>query len=198
MVYLTLDRMTTAAAKPAWAQRLLASLASSDQRAMTLARPLSVAQLNWRADQSTWSVGQCLDHLRITNDVYGAAIASALTGRGGGPVDAITPGWFGRYFLRTAIEPSPTTRKQKAPSKIVPITTVDATILDQFLLSNQRTRDLIARSQPFDVNRIRFTNPFVSWIRFTVGTGLEIIARHEERHLLQAERVRAHPKFPAA
>lgn len=188
--------MTTVAAPP-WAHRLLASLSSSDQRARALAQPLSVAQLNWRADPSTWSVGQCLDHLRAANDVYGAAIASALPANGDGrPVDEITPGWFGRYFIRTVIEPSPTTRKQKAPSKIVPITTVDATVLDRFLRSNQQTRDLIARAQSFDVNRLRFPNPFVSWIRFTVGTGLEIIARHEERHLLQAERVRQHPDFP--
>jgi len=189
--------MTAASATPDWAQRLLASLASSDQRAATLARPLSVAQLNWRADQSTWSVGQCLDHLRVANKVYGAAIGSALTGTGTGPVNEITPGWFGRYFIRTVIEPSPNTRKQKAPAKIVPIATVDATILDQFLHSNEQTRQLIARAQSFDVNRLRFKNPFVSWIRFTVGTGLEIIATHEERHLLQAERIRAHANFPA-
>jgi hypothetical protein len=189
--------MTTIAA-PVWAQRLLASLSSSDQRATALARPLSVAQLNWRADPSTWSVGQCLDHLRATNEVYGAAIASALPAHGNGrSVEEITPGWFGRYFIRTVIEPSPKTRKQKAPSKIVPITTVDAAVLDRFLRSNQQTRDLIARAQSFDVNRLRFKNPFVSWIHFTVGTGLEIIAKHEVRHLLQAERIRAHAGFPA-
>jgi hypothetical protein len=189
--------MTDTFVTPAWASRLVASLSASDRRADALARPLSVAQLNWRADQSTWSVGQCLDHLRAANDVYGAAIGAALTGPGSGPVNEITPGWFGRYFIRTVIEPSPNTRKQKAPAKIVPITTVDATILDQFLDSSQKTRELIARAQSFDVNRLRFKNPFVSWIRFTVGTGLEIIAKHEERHLLQAERIRAHANFPA-
>jgi hypothetical protein len=36
----------------------------------------------------------------------------------------------------------------------------------------------------------------VALIRFTVGTGLEILTRHENRHLLQAERVRANPAFP--
>lgn len=183
---------------PTWAKRLLASLDESDRRATALASHLSVNQLNWCADSSSWSIGQCLDHLRVANEVYGSAIASALNGDGGGPVDEITPGWFGRWFIRTVIEPSPKTRKGKAPAKIVPIATVDATILDQFLRSNQQTRDLIVRVQSVDVNGIRFKNPFVSWIRFTVGTGLEIITRHEHRHLLQAERIRAHSNFPAA
>ena len=43
----------------------------------------------------------------------------------------------------------------------------------------------------YDLNRIRFKNPFVGIIRFTVGTGLEVMSRHERRHLLQAERIRA-------
>jgi len=134
----------------------------------------------------------------MANDVYGPPIASALDGAATGPADEITPGWFGRWFIRNVIEPSPKTLKnQKAPAKIVPVATVDATILDQFLRSNQQTRELIARAQSFDVNRVRFKNPFVAWIRFTVGTGLEILARHEDRHLLQAERIRAHPGFPA-
>src|SRR5262249_42735836 len=157
----------------------------------------SVAQLNWRADQATWSIGQCLDHLRLTNEVYAPRIVSALQGSAGGPVDDITPGWFGAWFIRTVIEPSPKSIKGKAPTKIVPIATVDATILDQFVHSNQKTRDLITRAEGFDVNRIRFKNPFISWIRFTVGTGLEIITKHEDRHLLQAERIRAHADFPA-
>lgn len=193
MLYLVPTMTTT----PGWARRLLASLDSLDQRATVLAESLSVTQLNWRADPSRWSVGQCLDHLRVANEVYGSAINSALNGTGSGPVDAITPGWFGRWFIRTVIEPSPNTIKGKAPAKIVPIVTVDATILDRFLRSNQQTRDLIARAQTFDVNRIRFKNPFIGWIRFTVGTGLEIIARHEDRHLQQAERIRAHAHFPA-
>jgi hypothetical protein len=51
------------------------------------------------------------------------------------------------------------------------------------------------------VNRVRFRNPFIAVIRFTIGTGLEIIARHEDRHLLQAERIRDsgrahHPTSP--
>jgi hypothetical protein len=183
---------------PQWAQRLHASLDASDARAKALAGALTVAQLNWRADPASWSIGQCLDHLRVANEVYGRAIESALTRPPTGPVDEITPGWFGRWFIRTQIEPSAKTKRGTAPKKIVPIATVDATILDRFLRSNQNARQLIERLRPYDVNRVRFVNPFVSWIRFTIGTGLEILTTHEDRHLLQAERVRANAGFPAA
>ena len=49
-----------------------------------------------------------------------------------------------------------------------------------------------------NVNRIHFWNPFIPGIRFTVGTGLEIIAGHERRHLLQGKRVRTTTNFAEA
>jgi hypothetical protein len=55
---------------------------------------------------------------------------------------------------------------------------------------------LIERASEYDVNRIRFVNPFIPVIRFTTGTGLQIVARHEVRHLLQAERVKEAAGFP--
>jgi hypothetical protein len=39
---------------------------------------------------------------------------------------------------------------------------------------------------------------FIPVIRFTVGTGFEVTSKHESRHLLQAERVRQAPGFPAS
>jgi hypothetical protein len=57
-------------------------------------------------------------------------------------------------------------------------------------------RELIRRASSYDVNRIRFRNPFVPLLRFTVGTGLEIITKHEDRHLLQAERLKQSAEFP--
>lgn len=185
-------------ALPAWATQMHAALDAADARARAVAKPLSTAQLNWRADASSWGVGHCLDHLRITNEVYARAMDDALTGRPTGPVEAILPGWFGRYFIRTVIDPSSATGKYKAPVKIVPVTAVDGTMLDQFLHSNQIARRVIDKAVPYDVNRVRFANPLVSVIRFTVGTGLEILTRHQDRHLRQAERVRANPTFPSS
>src|SRR5688572_5721167 len=118
-------------------------------------------------------------------------MARALAGRPRTVVREITPGWLGRWFIRTIIEPSPTTRRWRAPRKIKPSAEVDAAILERFLASNQTARDLFRHAAEHDVNRIRFPNPFVPVIRFTVGTGFEILTRHQRRHLLQAERIRA-------
>jgi hypothetical protein len=186
------------AVSPLWCGRLLEAIEAADTRARAVARALSVAQLNWQPHAGAWSVGQCLDHLRVANVVYLGAMAPALEGRpAGGAAGAIAPGWFGRWFNRTQIAPSTATRRGRAPRTIVPASRVEADVLDRFLASNEHARAFVRRAADYDVNRIRFRNPFVPVIRFTVGTGLEILTQHQDRHLLQAERVRASADFPA-
>lgn len=178
---------------PAWCTRLLAEIDAADQRAIALAKPLTTEQLNWKPSPGEWSIGQCLDHVCVANEVYVAAMEKGLPGRPRGVAQEITPGWFGRWFIRTAIEPSPQSRKGRAPRKIVPRSEVDQSVLDRFLGTNVRSRDFVRRAAQYDVNRVRFQNPFVPIIFFTLGTGLEVLVRHQRRHLLQAERVRPHP-----
>ncbi len=113
-------------------------------------------------------------------------------------VDEIAIGRPSRWFIRSYIAPSPRTRRTTAPKMITPAPAIDEDVLDRFLLSNERIRVLVRRAGDYDVNRIRFRNPFVPVIRFTIGTGFEILSRHEDRHLLQAERVRQASGFPAA
>ena len=146
---------------PPWATRLLSEIDAADQRAMALAKSLSSAQLNWKPSPGEWSVGQCLDHLCVANDVYLGAMEKGMAGRPNGVAQDITPGWFGRWFIRTAIEPSPRSRKGRAPRKIVPRPEVDTSVLDRFLETNVQARDFIRRAAQYDVNRVRFQNPFV-------------------------------------
>lgn len=182
----------------AWSARLAFELAANDQTVQSMAAGLTLKQLNWQPVPGSWSVGQCLEHLCITNEAYKAPISAALEAQPDSPVEQITPGWFGGWFLRNFVEPSPTGKRVPAPSKIRPAAQVDLSVIDRFLSGNKSCRELILRARTKNVNRIRFWNPLVPGIRFTVGTGLQIIVSHECRHLLQAERVRDSANFPAS
>ncbi len=180
----------------AWCVRLIAELEVNDGRAARLVEGLTTDQLNWKPAPDSWSVGQCLAHLVLANEVYLPPIAAALDGAGKGlrrPVQYVHPGWFSGWFMREFIEPQKNLAKPKrvrTPGKIVPAARAELSVLDEFVKGNRGLRELVVRAGEFDVNRIRFRNPFVSWIRFTVGTGLEIVSRHQVRHLMQGERVK--------
>ena len=190
------DRARLDDALPNWSHRLISELDAADQRAIALAKSLTLPQLNWAPRPGAWSVGQCLEHLCISNEEYVAAMSASLTNRQPAVVPEITPGWFGRWFIRSFIAPSTKSRKVRAPKKIVPGVKIEQSVLERFLASNRSARDLMNRARNYDVNRIRFSNPFIPGIRFTVGTGLVVMSQHQQRHLLQAERVRESAGFP--
>jgi hypothetical protein len=181
---------------PAWSTRLATDLSANDQTARKLVGGFTDEQLNWQPAPDSWSIGQCLEHLCVTNESYLLPISAALREKPHSPVEEITPGWFGRWFIRSFAEPSTNGKRASAPAKIRPRPRTDLSVLDRFLSGNQACRDLILRASGNDVNRIRFWNPFLPGLRFTVGTGLEIVVSHERRHLLQAKRVKDSASFP--
>src|SRR5260370_38207530 len=98
-----------------WAMRLISELDTADQRAKELAKGLTPLQLNWKPSQDAWSVGQCLEHLRVTNEVYLAVITGSLKARSLRAVQDITPGWFGRWFIRDYITQSSESKQPRSP-----------------------------------------------------------------------------------
>ena len=179
-----------------WSIRLAADLGASDENARELVSGLTEEQLNWQPAPGSWSVGQCLEHLCKVNEIYVPPISAALQAKPDSRVDQIIPGWFGGWFIRTFIDPSPSSKRVQAPAKIRPGARIELSVLDRFLSGNQSCRCVILGARAKNVNRVRFWNPFLPGLRFTVGTGFEIIARHERRHLLQAERVLGSTNFP--
>lgn len=179
-------------------QNILDDLEKADQDARRIAGGLSDAQANWQPNETEWSIAQCLDHLGRSNTLYASALHKAVkeTRREQMPqLGPIQPGWFGRYFIRT-MEPPPK-RKMRAPEKIVPASRIAAQqALEGFLRSQDDVRAVIRDAAGLDLNHIRFRNPFIGFLRFTVGTGLMVLAAHTRRHLWQAERVLESAGFP--
>jgi hypothetical protein len=186
----------TGSGLPVWALRLVSELDAADRRAESIAKALRPEQLNWQPRPGVWSVGQCLEHLYITNEVYLTPISAALNERQRAVVREIRLGPFSRWFIRNYIAPNPEGARARAPRKIEPAKIVKPDILAAFLRSNQAARELVSRASEYDVNALRFKNPFIPLLRFTVGAGLEIISKHQSRHLLQAEGVMRSAGFP--
>ena len=76
---------------PAWSVRLAADLDANDQAAKKLVAELTEEQLNWQPAPGSWSVCQCLEHLRITNEAYLPPISVAVNEKPNSPVEQITP-----------------------------------------------------------------------------------------------------------
>jgi hypothetical protein len=167
------------------------ALAANERDARALVAGLSPVDAAWRRFPSSWSVAECLDHLATANRVYLAAMQPpAARALAGGSVRRRRPlpGLIGGWFVRT-LEP-PARTKMKAPKKIVPRT---APPLSQaataFVESHEDVVTFLRTYAGIELAGVRFPNPFIAGVRFSLATGLHVIAAHERRHLWQAREV---------
>jgi hypothetical protein len=148
----------------------------------------------WRASAESWSVAQCLDHLAITNQVYlGAMKDPAVRARAAGRLRRrpASPGFVGQWVATRMEPPVKAFSKMKAMRNIRPDTSTSiADAIFRFLTSHDKIRDYLSTNADLDLAGIRFPNPWLPGIRFSLSTGLHMITAHERRHLWQAWRVR--------
>lgn len=86
-----------------------------------------------------------------------------------------------------------------APRSIRPLVAPPlADAFEPFLASHAEARSFLRASAGLDLAGIRFVNPFIRGVRFSLATGLHVIVAHERRHLWQAWRVRRDLKCAGA
>jgi len=175
-----------------------------DRRYAALFQDCTSKQLTWCPADGGWSIAQCIEHVARVNSVYLVEIKSTITDSRklvkSNDQPLRTAGWFSAFFLKS-VSPEGKT-KMRAPRIGRPDPDSAQINPEEALQKLQRThleiREVLASSQQVDLNQVRFRNPFVPLIRFTVGTGFLVMAAHGRRHLLQAERVCSANGFPLA
>jgi len=177
---------------------ILMQLAACERDAEAILRDLDEQRLNWRPAAASWSIGQCIDHLAAASRVQLAVMAEGAESarrRGWSRRGPIQPGPPSRWFIRN-LEPPPRQRL-RAPKQIVPAERLaPEAVGGEFARRQAEIRSLLRAVAGLDLNRARYVNPFVPFIRFSLGTGFLVLAAHQRRHLWQAARLRQHADFP--
>jgi hypothetical protein len=182
------------ASKPAEIAALDSQLDAVDEDARALVEGLSDAQGSWRAASEAWSIAECLDHLATANRVYLRAMeppAANARARGRMRRGPALPGPIGRWFISTLEPPVKRWFKVKAPKKIKPRTgPALSDAFASFLQSQDDVRHFLQTYGDLDLAHVHFPNPFIRGVRFSLATGLHVIAAHDRRHVWQAWNVR--------
>jgi hypothetical protein len=175
-------------------ENLRDQLDAAERDAQSLAEDLSEERGCWRAEAGSWSVAQCLDHLAITNQVYLSAMKEPVNrARAAGRLRRrpALPGFVGQWFATKMEPPVKASSKMKTMRIIKPgASPWLAEAFVRFLTSQEEIRDYLRTNADLDLAGIRFPNPLIPGIRFSLATGLHVITAHERRHMWQAWRVR--------
>jgi len=172
---------------------LTAELDDIRRRAESLASGVDAGQLTQRPDPEKWSIAECLAHLNVSANVVQALIAKAIErGKkrklfGTGPFPL---GFRGRLLIWIATPP-PKFRIRAPKSVAPPVTIANPTqLLPEFLKLQDEWLRLWNDSEGLDMARInigRRSSPFYCHL----SAAFPWMMAHQQRHLLQAEKVKA-------
>jgi hypothetical protein len=160
---------------------------------------LGADQLNWKPSPDQWSVGQCFDHVIVSNGEYFPIFDRVLQGaKTTNTIWESLPGlprMWGQMLIK-AVSPDGT-RKQKAPKILAPTTSaVDAGIITRFIDQQDRVVNYLNTITAVDADKIIVTSPVARVITYSLLDACRVIVAHEQRHILQARRVTQLPDFP--
>jgi uncharacterized damage-inducible protein DinB len=157
-------------------------------------------QLNWKTDEESWSVGQCLEHILIADRSYFSQIEKILEGKYSRPFWSLIPGkarFWGR-LVSGLVKPD-SGKKVEAPQIFAPSkSTLNEELLDEFNEHEKTVLDYLNRLDSKDNRKYFVRSPFSPYITYKLKDVLEIMALHQERHYKQAQKVMSNEKFPKA
>lgn len=154
------------------------------------------SEFNKRPADNGWSIAECIDHLIVTGvdycDTYEKGLKK-LEEKNLRYSGQMKFSWIGTKFIGN-VEP-PVKKKFKSPGKWVPDSNINkAKATEAYLQLQDRWMELVERSAPWDLTKIKLPSPAVSWIKFSAFVILEVNAAHQRRHLEQAKNVKRNLK----
>lgn len=183
---------------PAFIQEMFSRGRNAGEKVKQELGMLTADQINWKHSAETWSVGQCLDHLIVSDSLYFPALERIARG------DFRMSWWqhwnpFSKLFANMLISQTgeKVNRKLKAPRVFVPsVGNLDAGILSRFQGHLDTLTHYIGECRHSDLDKIQISSPASKVISYSLRSAILILVQHEHRHVNQAIRVKELHGFP--
>jgi hypothetical protein len=158
---------------------------------------LEPEQLAWRPDDKTWSVGECLHHIWITNDKYLASLDKVIreSDRKERLGEEYKSSWVGTRFIEMV---GPTGGKNTpVPKVLMPDRNRVPRDIVQLLMDQMEAfEEFIEESKGKDLRRTKMASPISKMLKLPLGDVFIALQGHNERHINQAVRLMRLGGFP--
>lgn len=184
---------------PQFLELVIDEAEKNNETARQLVQGLSEAQLNWKPDEKQWTIAQCLEHLTVATQEFDKYFVTTLdrarrrAPAAGAP--AYRPTMMGGWLAKHVAPQAP--RKLRAPKIFRPAAASNIQgSLDMFLDRHDKFINFVRQCNGINYNRARLRSPVTPLIRYSLADAFVITVLHGQRHLAQANRVRAMANFP--
>ena len=153
---------------------------------------LSPEMFNWKPSIEKWSIAQVFEHLIITQQIYLRHIGNALTEAPINGKEEFTSGWLGDLIYEKIMPRSDgTIFTIKSPRLLHPSTgtLVGKEVLNNFMKQLDELDHVLELSTYVDLQKIKIPLSISKFIKLRLGDSLRFLVAHNERHLLQAQKV---------
>jgi hypothetical protein len=175
------------------------SLESAQSRLRRLSDMVSDADWSKRPGPDRWSAAECVEHLNLTAKAYVPLLREALARAkkiGGAPRKHYRRDPLG-WFMSMMIGPL----RRLGKFRIVPVKTTPrfvpkpgrprTEILSDFVRLQSELAALIRSGDGLPLDQVKIVSPFGGRVKYSAYSALVIVARHQHRHIRQAEEAAA-------
>jgi hypothetical protein len=145
-------------------------------------------ELTQKADATSWSALECIEHLNRYGHFYLPEISRRIAETRTEAVPVFKSGWLGNYFANSML-PKEKQNKMKTFAAMNPLNSpIDRTVIDTFMLQLQTMLDLLQQCRSVNLNTIKTSISISSLIKLKLGDTLRVVIYHNERHVKQIAR----------
>lgn len=168
----------------------LMELTRQNESAAEKIRQEPIEILNWREDAGQWSVLECIEHLNLYGDFYLPEIENRLsTTKYAKPEEIFNSGFIGNYFAKMML-PKEKLNKIKTFKDKDPIgSSLDKSTIDKFINQQNTCLELLNKARKVSLNKTKTAISISKLIKMKLGDTFRVLIYHNQRHLLQAEKV---------
>lgn len=166
-----------------------ATTLDTDERIAALVRPLDSERLGRRPSPTSWSAGEVLEHLCVSDEKYDDHFREATSRArpdAAAPLRPWRPTWLGNFIARTLENPRPV----KAPKVFRIGPSPRAGVVDAFFAREGEFVRTIEACGSLDWQHVKLASPALPpFVKFNLGDAFRIHVVHVSRHAKQIERV---------
>lgn len=175
------------------------SLESAQSRLRRLSDKLSDEDWSKHPGPLRWSAAECVEHLNLTSKAYLPLLRDAIAlarERGGAPQKRYRRDPLG-WFMSVMIGPLHHLGKVRigrvrTTAAFVPAAGRSSSeILSDFVRLQAQLAALISSGDGLQLDRVKIVSPFGGRMKYSAYSALVIVARHQHRHIQQAEEAAA-------
>ncbi|WP_223548057.1 DinB family protein [Aestuariivivens sp. NBU2969] len=172
------------------ADMLLSELIDSTKQNTVQAENLNkikLEKLNWKADENTWSVLECLEHLNLYGDFYLPEIEKVINQSQTKQQTYFEPGFLGDYFAKSMLPKEKLNRMKTFKSKNPNGSKLNKSTIDRFLKQQEKMLNLLEKAKTVNLNKVKTPTTLGKLVTLKLGDTFRVVINHNIRHLLQAE-----------